>query len=261
MAKKTIEIRDFALFAESMKALSKVVNSAKFIISDVGLSTYGVAPDRIARSELETTSIYSKKPIEFAIEDLQMFNKIISTVKDAHDGDFTSLVFCYEQPFIKFESKKVKLKCHSISEDKIEQWISKKVTTQMTSVFDFTTTPAYIKNVNGHSFLFSDPKSIKVYIETRPDMDTNVVYATIGNREVESGNEATLKFGIVNYGAIPEGRNIIIDPQRLALLNMASIPEIKVSLMDYNCLVTNFAFEGKNNASSHINIYCTMFKQ
>lgn len=259
MSKKKIEIIDFDLFVEMMKTTAKIVDSAKLIISPNGVEIYG-AHGNIGRCEFTSNAIRSVENIEFAIDKLAMFNKILLTIKDEHESDYSGLNFTYEQPFMKFESKKIKLKYHSINEDKIIQWISKKVTTSMTSVFDFMTTPTHIKKILGHSYLFTDPKAMKVYLETKPDMEQNTIYGTIGNKQTEIGNEITLKFGLVTYGAIPEGRFITIDLERIQLLSAIQCNEIKISLMDKNVLTTSSKQLGKNNSYFNIDLYLSMTK-
>lgn len=89
----------------------------------------------------------------------------------------------------------------------------------MQSVFDFSTTNDIVKKILSHSYLFTDSKTVKVYLETQDGMDQNAIFATIGNRQIESGNEIVLKAGVVTFGKIPENRFITVDLERLSLLN------------------------------------------
>lgn len=259
MSKKQININDFDLFVEVMKSTAKLVDAAKLIISENGLEIYG-AHGTIARCEITSNAISANEETVFAIDNVATFNKILASVKDAHNGDYSGLKFVFDQPFIKFESKKFKVKYHAISEDKIVNWISKKVETQMESVFDFQTTPDLVKKILSHSYLFTDPKSVKLYLETKDDMDQNVVFGTIGNRSVESGNEIVLKAGLVTFGKIPENRFITIDLERLALLNAIQSNEIKLSLMNFNVLVSIANIVGKNQTYFNLKTYLSLTK-
>ena len=58
MVRTQIEIKDFDLFHEAVKTTSKVVESAKFSISEVGLEVYG-ARARTARCEITTNAVVS----------------------------------------------------------------------------------------------------------------------------------------------------------------------------------------------------------
>ena len=58
MAKIQIEIKDFELFYEAVKTTSKVIESAKFSISNIGMEVYG-ARARTARCEITTNAIVS----------------------------------------------------------------------------------------------------------------------------------------------------------------------------------------------------------
>ena len=58
MARIQIEIKDFDLFHEAVKTTSRVVESAKFLISEAGLEVYGDRA-RTARCEIATNAVVS----------------------------------------------------------------------------------------------------------------------------------------------------------------------------------------------------------
>ena len=167
--------------------------------------------------------------------------------------------FIYDAPFVRFESKKFKTKYGTCNEDTIGRWVSKKVETALTPVFEFTTTSDLIRRVNSHSFMFTDSKAVRVYIETRDDMEINAVFATLGNKETELNNEITTKLGLVTSGSM-QSRKIILDLERLNLFNAVQVPEIKISLMNVNVLVSKSKILGKNGSWFDLTIYNTMLK-
>lgn len=258
MARKQITIVDFLLFIEVLRSAVKIVDSAKLVITESGLEIYG-ARAKMARCELTSNCILSNERIEFSLENLAMFNKILSTVKDVHENDFSELKFVYDAPFIRFESKKMKTKYASCNENTISKWISKKVETPLEPVFEFTTTSELIKRVNSHAFMFSDSSSVRVYIETKADMENNAVFASLGNHETELNNEITTKLGLVTSGSL-NGRTIIIDLERLNLFNAVQTQEIKIALMNLNVLVSRSKMYGKNNSFFDLVIYNTLLK-
>ena len=257
--KKQILIRDFPLFTDVMKSTVKLVDSAKFLIDSNGLTIYG-AREKLARCEISTNSIYSNDSISFSILDMGMFVKILSTIKDVHEKDFSDLKFTLDSPFVRFESKKFKTKVTTCNDDVISQWVSKKVETQLTPVFQFKTTPELIKRVNSHAFMFSDTGSVRIYMETKPDMEKNALYATLGNKESNLNNEITLKLGLVTFGAIPADRSIILDLDRLNLFNALPSDSLEISLMNMNVLVGKSRLEGKNDSYFALTLYNTMLK-
>ena len=268
MARQRIDIRDFDLFCEVLKSSVKIVESAKFNINAAGLEIYG-ARAKAARCEITSNAVTSAEPIEFSIENLQLFLKIVSSVKDVHSGDYSGLKFMVDLPFVRFESKKFKTKFATCNESLISQWVSKKITTEMTPVFEFTGTSDMIKRLNSHSFMFSNPKDTRVYVETRPEMENNAVFATLGNKETELNNEITLKFGLVNSGSLLEKdendlvvaeRKIILDLERLNMFNAVQSDNIKFSFMNLNCLVSKTSILGKDGAFFNLNIYSTVLK-
>lgn len=268
MAKQQIEIRDFDLFQEVLKSTAKVVESAKFTIGEAGLEIYG-ARAKAARCEMTSNAVVSQTAIEFSVENLQLFLKIVSSVKDVHEGDYSGLKFFVDLPFIRFESKKFKTKFATCNESLISQWVSKKISTEMTPVFEFIGTSDMIKRVNSHSFMFSNPKDTRVYVETKPEMENNAVFATLGNKETELNNEITLKFGLVTSGSLLEKdkdglvvseRKIILDLERLNLFNAVQSDDIKFQFMNLNCLVSRVSVSGRNGTFFNMNVYSTVLK-
>lgn len=255
-----ILINDFKLFYESMKSIARLVDAAKISINTTGLEIYA-AKGSVARCELSTNAVCAKdEQIEFCIDKLSSFNHVLATVNELHNDDFLELDMSYSRPNVLFKSKKIKLKYSTCNEAAIESWVSKKILAEMAPVFTFKTNSDFIKRVNGHSFLFSDPKSARVYIETKDDMESNAVFATLGNKAVDTGKEITLKFGLVTSGAVPDGKSIIIDLERMNMLNCASSNDIDVSMMDKNILVSTMKASGKNGSYFNIKIYTSLMK-
>jgi hypothetical protein len=257
--KSKLLINDFNLFLDSMKATVKLIESAKFIINENGLVIYS-SRSNVARCEISTNAIYSDTPIEFSILDLHMFVKVLQTIHEIHKNDFSELTLTFESPFIKATSKKFKTKINTCDENIIEKWISKKIQTTLNPVFEFTTSSDMIKQISNHSFIFSDQSAVRVYLNTHNDMENNSIFATLGNNTTNLNNEITMKFGLVTFGKIPEGRNIILDLERLSLFNCINTNEIKISLMDLNVLVSKIKLTGKNDSYFSLNIYNTILK-
>ena len=72
-------------------------------------------------------------------------------------------------------------------------------------------------------------------------------------------NEMTLKFGLVTFGSLND-KELILDLERVNLLNSVQSNDIKVSLMDRNVLVSNSKVIGKNDAYYSVTVYNTLFK-
>ena len=258
MANK-IHINDFSLLFDSLKSLSKIVESAKFIFSTNGLEIYG-SRNMTARCEYSSNSVYSDESFDFCIDNLGTFIRVLSTVKDVHDNDYSELEIQYTKPNVWFKSKKMKMKYSTCNESTILTWISKKIETPMTPVFSFKTGSDLIKRINSHGFLFTNSKDIKAYIETKDDMESNAVFMTLGNRQVDIGKEITLQFGLVTSGSLDENRTLIIDLERMNLFNCIASNDITISLMDKNVLLSQTKTSGKNGSFFNLNIYCTMLK-
>lgn len=268
MAKEQLILNDFDLMLDMLKSINKIVKSARFSIDENGLAIYG-AFERIIRCELTTNSIASANPISFAIEDLQKFTKILTTVADVHDGDYSQLKIIVDMPSVKIESKKIKTKYSTCNDAIIADWVSTKLSTEMSSVFDFTTTSDIIRKISGHSFLFADPKNAKVYLEMKHDMEANAIYATLGNRETDLNNEITMKFGLITNGTIDirdddgnvtDSRTLILDLQRLSMFNCVQSNAIKLTLTDRDVMKCEINTSGKNSSFGTILIYTGLLK-
>lgn len=261
MEKTKIQISDFSLFCDLMKSTSRVVEAAKFQLNSSGLAIYGAAHDGIARCEITTNAICTENETEFIVESVASFVKLLGTVKDVQDNDFSDLLFCYDAPFIRFESKKIKLKLTTCNEiEKVEKWISKKVVAKMSPVLEFTTTNDMISRVNKHAFISSDPSSMRIYLGLQDKMEKNALYASVGNRENSLNNEITLKFGLITSGKLDNGKVLVLDADRLNLFNVVQSQDIKVELMDIGVLKSNVKVLGKTGSFFDLTLYTSPLK-
>lgn len=221
---------------------------------------YGVR-GTLARCEFVSNALVTRtKPTSFSVLDLGMFLRVLATVEQVHENDYTDFHFIIAGSFIKFESKKFKTKLTMCNDEVISKWVSQKVKAEMVPVFEFTSTSDMIKRINSHSFIFQNPQDLRVYLETREDMENNTLYSTLGNKDNSLNNEMTLKFGIVTSGQIPEGRNLVLDLERMNIFNALPTNEIKFSLMNLNVLVSKATIAGKGDSFFNATIYSTILK-
>ena len=242
-----IKVRDYGLFVDCVRAMTKLNTAAKFTIDGTGLVVYGRSANA-ARGEFTTNSVVADEKVEFCLNDVPMFLKILDTVAEIHKepADLDALKFIYDEPMVKFESPKFKTKISTKEESVISNFISKKITTPMTPVMEFVTTSDNIKYINQHSFIFANQSMARIYLGTNAEMENNVMYATIGNRETEVNNSITLRLGLVTFGSTGD-RDIILDFDRLNLFNIVQSDDIHIQLMDKNALIYKAHLEGKND--------------
>lgn len=256
MAKQQIKINDFKLLLQSLKAFAKMSSSAKLTFNSEGLTIYGKNP--FARGEFQTNAAISEKdPIEFCILDLSMFLKVLGTVWEVHEEDFSDIELWFDFPFVKIESGKFKTKLATCKEEVIQNTISQKIKAQLNPVFSFKTSTKQIKYVNSHSYIVSDVDSARVYLSTEPTMENNVVYARIGNDANELNNSMTLKLGLVTFGNL-NNRTLILNFDRLNILNVVDSEEIEVQLMDKNVLMNMVRLDGNSDYSTVFKIYTSL---
>lgn len=145
------------------------------------------------------------------------------------------------------------------NEDVIAQWVSKKVEAEMHPVFEFTTTSDMIRRIGSHAYIFENSEALRVYLETKKEMENNSLFASIGNRSNNLNNEMTLKFGIVTFGKLDD-RELVLDLERVNLFNSVTSNDIKISLMDRNVLVSKVRVPGKNGSFFNMTIYNSILK-
>lgn len=255
----TILINDFDLFIDAMKTTAKLVDAAKLIFSPAGLEVYG-ARSTAARVELTTNAVTSDSAFDFCIDKLSNLNRVLATAKEIHAGDFSGLKIEYTKPNLMLKSKKFKMKYSTCNEAAISKWVSSKIEAKMDSVFEFKTSSDLIKRANGHTFLFSSSDLVKVYLETRDDMEANTVFATLGDKRADIGKEITMKLGLVTFGSIPAGKSLVIDIERLNLFNCMQSDNIEICLMDVGCLLSKTKVTGKNGSFFNAKVYSTILK-
>lgn len=210
-----------------------------------------------------SNAITSDEEISIVIQRLDMFCKVLMSVKDIHQDDYSDFKFIVDLPKVLFESKKFKTKFQTQNEelDSIKKWFSTKVSTQLAPTFEFTTTSDLIKRINSHSFIFDKLDDVRIYLETKDDMEKNSVFATIGNKETDLSNEITLKFGIVTAGKIPNGAKLILDLEHLNMFNALQSNEIKIFLPEkFPMLVSKTIVQGKNGTFFKMNVYNALLK-
>ena len=108
MAKETIDIKDFELFYEIVKSLTRMADGVKFMFDSNGLVVY--AKNDYSKCNLKSNAASSKNPVEFCIAELATFLRILTTVKDMYKDDYGLVKLSYEQPFVRIESGKFKTK-------------------------------------------------------------------------------------------------------------------------------------------------------
>lgn len=250
MSKEYIQIKDFELFYEIVKSLTKMADGIKFMFDENGLIVY--SKNDYSKCNLTSNAASSKNPIDFCIPELPMLLKILTTVKEMYKDDYDSVKLCYDKPFLRIESGKFKTKVTSCDEQRVSKFVATKIKTEMTPKLEFTTSSNLIKTINSHSFIFQDASTARIYITTESDMQNNTIFATIGNESNELANSITLELGLINSGDLTKDdgtkMKIILDFNRLNILNMFPSDEIHVMVANERpVLVSKISKNGKND--------------
>ena len=258
-ASQQIKINDFNLFYDIVKALSRMSDGVKFTVNDCGLTVY--AKNDYSKCEMTSNSITTSGEISFCIGSLNMFLKVLTTVKDMYkdtDRYYSGVRMFYEKPFIKIESKKFKTKLITVDENRVINFIGTKVHTTLTDMVTFTTSSNHIKTVNSHSYIFNDSSVARIYLSSDKDMQNNTMFARIGDDNNDLSNSITLELGMINSGVM-DSRKIILDFNRLNILNMIPSDEIKVSIAaEKPVLMSSVRKTGLNDTYFNNTVYVFM---
>ena len=262
----TLQVGDFELFSLTIRALARLVPSAKFVVGENGYKIF--SKNSFAR--IETYSTVLKTPtgspeLSFCINDLTKLNKVLSSISREFDGEEVKLSIKVSDKNLSFESSKIKVKLVTVREETIENYIVQNaISTPLTPTFTFYTRSELIKNVNSNSFMFSDVDNIRIYLcDNLENMDNNMVYAKMSSVNSGFSNEIISKLGYITFGKIGD-RNIIIDSERLAAFNIIDSDSIEISLMDKPFLVSKIHEEATKGGiikdTLDINIYSSIRK-
>lgn len=257
MSKELIKINDFSLFFEVINSLNKMVDGVKCTINNYGLIIY--TKNDVSKCEITTNVITSENEVVFCIKELGTLSKVLSTLKTIYKEDVeNNIKLYYERPFVKIESKKFKTKLNTIDEDTIRNFVTEKVKTELTPQLEFTTNSSFIRSINNYSFITNDKTATRIYIESNPDMENNVIFAKVGNESNETENYAIMELGLITSGVLSD-RKIIIDFDRLNMLNILPSDEINVQIANERpVMISKTMKSGKNNSFLNINIYVFM---
>jgi len=258
--KQVLEIADFKLFCETLKAVNKLSDAAKLTFNEAGMTIYS-KKNQYARLEVSTNAVISKIEVSVCIPELGSLIRLLGTAEAAYEGEQPEVSFIIDLPFFKIESKRFKTKLTSCKEEIISASVSQKVKTVLTPVFEFATSTALIKAINAHSFVFQDADSARIYLAPDQTMENNVLYATIGNEANRLNNSVTLKAGLIEFGSIPMEK-IILNFDRLNLLNIVPADTIKVALTDKNVLLVKPELKSKvDGIYCDMSLYCSILRQ
>jgi len=258
--KHVLDIADFTLFCETLKAVNKISDAAKLTFNEAGMTVYS-KKNQYARLEVVTNAVSSKTEVSVCIPDLGALIRLLGTAESVYEGEQPEVKLIVDLPFFKIESKRFKTKLTSCKEEIIAASVSQKVKTVLTPVFEFATSTAMIKSINAHSFVFQDVDSVRIYLAPDATMENNVLYATIGNEANSLNNSVTLKAGLIEFGSIPIER-IILNFDRLNLLNIVPADSIKVALTDKNVLLVKPELKSKvDGIYCDMSLYCSILRQ
>lgn len=250
MAREEIEIRDYCLFYDVLRSLSRMADGVKLSFDESGLVVY--AKNDYSKCNLSTNAARSKSKVEFCMADLPTLIRTMTTVRDMYKDDYGAVKVVYDRPFLRIESGKFKTKLSSCDEQRVSKFVSTKIQTAMTAKMEFTTSSSLIKAINAHSFVFGDTSTARIYLTTEKDMQNNTVFATIGSEDNELANSVTLELGLVNSGSLLNAdgtpMRVVLDFNRLNILNMFPSDEIGVMIANERpVLVSNVTRNGSDD--------------
>lgn len=262
MAKKdrvNIKVNDLKVFETTVSALSKTVEAMKINIDQTGMKIY--TRNAYARFHISSNCIEADGECELCINEIAILLKTLKLVSK-QAKNVNDLTCYYDKPFLHFTSKDIKTKIGGVKERVIQNSLDQPITTALTPVFEFTSTGKTIKEICSNRFIFSDMESARVYLTWGDDdtMHKNVIYAELSNRINELSSSLVLPLGDITLNDIEGVRDVILDFDRLKVLNLFNCDSVSVSLMDRNILVSESQINGKEGIFTKLIVYNSMRK-
>jgi len=253
---KNIYIKDFDILDQTLSAVLKLVPSFKLMFNQTGLTIH--CCNSFARCSVFTNSATSDEDITLCIKDGAIFTKTLDVIKKEEGKKVSSNVtLTYDDTFIHIKTKTVKTKIITVKEEVIQNTVAKAVVSQLTPVLEFKTSSDNIKKVLSNGYMFTDPESIRVYLNQQEEMMQNCVYAEVTNKTNRLSNNITVKLGDITIGSIKE--DLIIDFDRLGAFNLFKSDNIVIQLMDKPFLVAELSLN-KDNMFSKFTVYNSLRK-
>lgn len=254
---KKIYIKNFEIFEQTLSAVLKLVPSIKLCLNSTGLTIH--ACNSYARCSVFTNSVSSDEDMSICIKDAISLIKTLSVIKDdeGKKSTFSNIDMSFDDTFIHIKSKGIKSKIITVKEEVIQNVVSKEVVTVLTPILEFKTSSDIIKKVLSNGYLFSDPESVRVYLNQHEDMQQNCLYAEVTNKANRLSNNITIKFGDITLGKVEE--DLILDFERISAFNIFKSDNIVIQLMDKPYMVANLSLS-KDDIFSKFTIYNSLRK-
>ena len=235
---KVLNITDFGMFVEAMKALTGAVDGIKVSVgADQALV---LAKNPVSRIKMTTNSITSDEPVEFCIGDLSGFVKVLQ-IAQAKLEDKDKIELQVDEGFIKIKSKPFKGKFSLVKEEVILNYMDKEITATIEEVCRIKTSADNIKELRRSAFIFPDISVAKVYLFADEEQKSKLK-AELNNRSNPYSNAITVDFGKIQSGEIKG--ELVLNFDRLDMFTLfESVKEIDLVVPNIAALMSNQKIE------------------
>jgi hypothetical protein len=243
MANK-LNINNFDMFIESMKALSSAVEGIKVTVEKEQAKVLSKNP--VARLKMTTNSISSDEEVSFCIGDLTSFVKVLQ-IAQSKLGENDKIDLEVDSGFINIKSKPFKSKFSLVKEEVILNYVDKEFNSVLNEKCKFVTTADNIKELRRSSFIFSDQNVARIYLFA-DENNPSKMKAELNNRSNPYSNAITVDFGQIQSGSLE--KDVVLNFNRMDMFTLfESIDEIEMTLPDIQALVSTQKITSKDEES------------
>jgi hypothetical protein len=236
-----LNINNFDMFVESMKALSSAVEGIKVIVGKEQAKVLSKNP--VSRLKMTTNAISSEEEVSFCIGDLISFVKVLQIAQSKlEDNDKISLEL--GDGFIKVSSKPFKSKFSLVKEEVILNYVDKEFNSVIEEKCKISTSAENIKELRRSSFIFSDQNVARVYLFADED-NKSKLKAELNNRSNPYSNAITVDFGKIQSGSLE--KDVVLNFNRLDMFTLFDqIDDIEMIVPDIQALTSTQKITSKD---------------
>jgi hypothetical protein len=236
-----LNINDFNMFVEAMKAMTTAVEGIKLIVGKEQSRVLSKNP--VARLKMTTNALTSDEDVEFCIADLPSFVKVLQ-IGQAKLGEKDKITLEIDNGFIKIKSKPYKAKFALVKEEVILNYIDKEFSAELTERCTFTTTAENIKELRRSAFIFPDSEVARIYLFADEKNKANLK-AELNNRNNPYSNAVTVDFAKVTSGELTD--DVILNFDRMEMFTLFDqVKEIEMILPEIKALTSTQKITSKD---------------
>lgn len=260
-----LEIADFELMYDTIANMTKVSKTTKIVVDGRGFSSSMKTDGRVARLDVESDAMRTRGGgvATLCTRELNVLSQILYKVQKAHqkrrskdsNPDYSDVSMTVEEGTrIKVRTNLFKTGFGLVKESAVPSLRTHDFA--LDCIAEVKVDMEDVKELLSSTFVFRDPKGLRVRINHQDDMVRNVAYAELYDPQDPTTNTLVTKFGNIMDGDLT--RKILLDIPRFQVLSLFPVDSFVVKLNRQPCASTDFTIRGRDGTS--VSKYRLMFQ-